>query len=235
MKNFIYLFIALLSLTACENREEIIIKIPETKTITLDTGVDLSADVGGIFNKTSSECEFPDEYEHPIPTKFNVYFIPKRGGETLSFSNIEEGRHEFEVIPSEYTVVVTNSDKKYFGDLPMYSNTLYLFGSKDIDFKEEDNASVIVRNNYASIMVVKNESITSVPQFDGMLMEDVGDYYNIYSKKSGVCYLGINNDTEQVRQRFAANYVHRFMLCPKSGLTIVVQDDIFKYTHDTYL
>ena len=241
MKNLFYLLIIMAITYSCDcDDTDVIVVVPETKKVSLNSKVNLSSDVSPVFNKKKEEsgdarCEFPDYYQHQIPELFNVYFIPKKGGDVLSFENILEGNNEFEITAQEYTVVVTNSDKKYAGELPVYSTDLYLFGSKDIDFSKEDEATITVYNPYASIMVVNNESITSVPKVDGQLMKNVGDYFNIYTTKTSSVYLGINNDQEQVRRKYEINKVYRFILCPTSDLRIILQESIFDNVSSVFL
>lgn len=230
MKQFIYLLIVLFTAISCTEKETVVINLNETKTITLNTGIDLSSKVGDVFNRTpASTCTFPEEYKHSIPDLFNVTFIPTGAGKTYSFSNIKEGQHTFEVPANKYRVVVTNSKVKYPGELPVYTLNLYLYGENTIDFVTEDTGTVIVNNPYSSVMVVDNISITSPPRLDGQSMERVEGYYNIYVKKTSKAQLSINNNQKEINRLFEANKVYRYMICPESDLGIIISDDIFKH------
>lgn len=227
MKNLIYLILLSITIISCGGNEGDLIKIPKTKEVTLGIKYDVKSDSGS-FKSSGSSCTFPNPYVHPIPSEFNVYFIPKDGGSTIEFNSVSTGNNTFKITPKDYTVVVTNSDKTLFEDLPNYSSELYLFSSKDIDFITESNASITVNNNYSAIMVVKNNLITAIPTVEGVPMVDVGDYYNLYSKLSGPLLVDINNGQEQVSRRFPSNYVVRFMVCPEVNLGIIL-NDIFIY------
>lgn len=237
MKKLLTILVSIALLISCSNDDTIIVNQEcPTKEISLNTSILLESDKADIFgSKKESSCEFPELYKHDIPNQFNVYFIPTQGGNTIEFNNIEEGRQTFEIPATEYTVVVTNSNKKYRGELPMYSDTLYLFGQNIIDFSKTDEGEVLVTNDYASVMVVNNSSITSKPNLDGQNMVDVGKYYNLYTRKEGNSYLGINNDSKQVNETFKSNQVYRYMICPEGTFTIIVDNDILVGSNDVKL
>lgn len=236
MRKTISLLLVILATISCsKDTINVYQKEYPTKEISLKTSILLESSKADLFGgKKASSCEFPDLYKHDIPDEFNVYFIPS-SGETIEFNNIKEGKHTFEIPATEYTVVVTNSNKKYRGELPIYSDTLYLFGQNVIDFSQTDNGEVLVTNDYSSIMVVNNTAIKSTPQLDGQNMDDLGEYYNLYTRKEGNSYLGINNDSKQVNETFQPNQVYRYMICPEGTFTIIVDSDILVGSNDVKL
>lgn len=233
-KQLTILAIALLSLTACTEKETIIIN-NEIVEVQLNTKINLSSDVEAIFSKQTLECEFPKKYDHKLPELFNVYFISRNGGENYEFNNVKEGDRTYKIKRDNYRIVVTNSNKKYLGELPVYSTKLYLFGETTANYLINDNADIEVKNTYASVMVVNNDALITPPMLDGQKMANVGDYYNLYVRKKSKSYLGINNDTKQVNKEFKANKVYRYILCQQGSLNIGVDEDIFEETEDTKL
>lgn len=234
----ITILIAVLALSSCSNDDSVIIYNEcQTKEISLNLETSLKVEKNPIFSGKSEtpSCEFPEKYNHEIPSEFNVYFIPKNGGSTIEFNGIKEGKQTFEIPKTNYRVVVTNSKKQFRGELPIYSELLYLFGESEIDFSNTDNGEVLVTNDYASIMVVDNTAITSAPKLDGQTMADIGNYYNLYTRKKGSSYLGINNDSKQVTEKFEPNQVYRYMICPEGTFTIIVDEDILEETNDVKL
>lgn len=221
--------ISLLAIVSCsvENNDY---ECP-TREITLNTRVVLSSETAPMFgSKSTASCEFPDPYEHPIPSEFNVYFVSDT--ETYEFTGVKEGNNTFELPAVEYRIVVTNSDKKYRGDLPIYSEALYLFGENVIDFSTTDEGSVIVTNDYASVMVVNNAAIKSVPKLDGQNMMLAGEYYNLYTRKDGVSYLTIGDG---INRNFSANEVYRFMICPTGRFNIIIDTNVLTTVTDEIL
>lgn len=207
------------------------------KEVTLDMSVLLSRETIPFFQRRSTGCSFPEYYKHKVSSSFNVYFIPTTlaTAEPFSFSGVIEGKTTFKIPAIEYRVVVTNSDKKNRAELPIYSDVLYLYGESVIDFSNVDTVDVEVTNDYTSIMVVKNTAITSVPEFAGVDLYDVGEYYNIYYRSnSGSIYgkLGLNNYAENHEGTFLPNQVYRFMLCPEGNVNIIVEEDILTVVND---
>lgn len=234
MKKTLLTLIAVVTLTACSEKETIIIN-NEIVAVQLNTKINLSSDVEAIFSKQTLECEFTKKYDHKLPELFNVYFISMNGGENYEFNNVKEGNKTYKIKRDNYRIVVTNSNKKYLGELPVYSTKLYLFGETTANYLINDNANIEVKNTYASVMVVNNDAITTTPMLDGQKMANVGDYYNLYIRKKGKSYLGINNDTKQVNKEFKANKVYRYILCQQGSLNIGVDEDILEETEDTKL
>lgn len=234
MKKLLSTLIIAVLFTACTEKETIIIQ-NEIIEVSLNSLVNLDAETGNIFSKKPASCEFPTKYEHNIPTEFNVYFLATNGAKSYEFNNVTEGKKTFKIEKNKYRIVVTNSTKHYRGELDVYSSELYLFGETEVDYTKTTEGYVEVTNDYASVMVVNNDAITSTPVLDGQQMDNVGVYYNLYTRKKGQSYLGINNDTKQVNQVFKANHVYRYILCNKGDLTIDLQDDILEETHDEEL
>lgn len=204
------------------------------KEVTLNMQILMSSETTPIMQRRSS-CAFPELYSHKIETSFNVYLIPTAGGESFEFTGIVEGKNTFEIPLAEYRIVVTNSDKKYREELPVYSDVLYLFGENVVNFKLSDTALVNVTNDYASVMVVNNSAITSIPELDGRVLSDIGSYYNIYTRAVTGSYLGINNHMEQISQTFTANEVYRFMICPEGSFSLVIDSNILTTVNDVRL
>ena len=224
MRKLLILIVALL-LSSCSNDDCVTV---ETKHVTLNTKIVLAEVSYPMFGrKAMASCEFPELYNHKIPSEFNVYFIGDT--ETYEFTGVKEGKNTFEIPAIKYRIVVTNSDKKFRDELPIYSEILYLFGEDRLDFSKVDTADIIITNDYASVMVVNNSAIKSSPQLDGQNMMLAGEYYNLYTRKEDSTYLNLGSG---VNQKFKANEVYRFMICPEGSFNLVIDTDILKKVND---
>src|SRR5699024_6368980 len=99
---------------------------------------------------------------------------------------------------------------------------------------------VTVTNDYASIMVVKNKAITSVPEFAGVELFDFGTYYNIYYRNAeglGLVAgtLQLNDYTLSSEVSVGSNEVHRFMICAEDGLNIILDGNILTQVKETII
>lgn len=223
-------------MASCSSDSDALIPDQEVamKDITLNLDVLIASESSPIMQRRST-CDFPELYHHKISNTFNVYFIPTQGGESFTFTDVNEGKSTFSIPEIEYRVVVTNSDKKYRGELPITADVLYLFGESTVDFKMVDTVDVAVTNDYASIMVVSNTAITHVPVFAGVPLSLTGEYYNIYVRSNDgpiTGTLGINDYKENYEGTFTPNEVYRFMICPQGSVNIIVDSDILTRIHD---
>lgn len=230
-------------LAACSSDSDALIEEVElgVKNVTLNMDVLMASETRPMMQRRAT-CDFPALYEHTIPSSFNVYFIPIDGSAaTIEHTDVGIGKTIFEVPARKYKVIVTNhTTQNGRWELPLHSDVLYLYGESEVDFSILENVDVTVTNDYASIMVVKNKAITSVPEFAGVELFDFGTYYNIYYRNAeglGLVAgtLQLNNYTLSSEVSVGSNEVHRFMICAEDGLNIILDSNILTQVKETII
>ncbi|WP_194774766.1 hypothetical protein [Pararhodonellum marinum] len=183
-------------------------------------------------------CEFPDDYQHDVPSSFDVYFIGADGKE-FKFENVGEGTDTYELPLQSYTIYVTNFSD--YQNLPQYTDQLFMLGTSIVDFSNTSSATVTVLNPYSAVMVgITNQlSISTVPTLEGNALSNVGDWFLIYSLSDAgntedLMITDVRGDQRTLTENFNRNEQYRYVLCIDSDLTIVVED-VFVITNDMFV
>src|SRR5699024_5513433 len=228
MKKLLSILAIALFAISCGDKSTTVVVYPQ-KVIKLDEVNLLTQKDAPMFAKAKSKCSFPAEYQHSLPDKFNLFFVNlSNASDYVKFQEVEERTRTYKVAAREWRVVVTNSSETQQVQLPRHSTELFLWGEETIDFSNKEEGKVEIGNPYAAVMLVDNNAVQSTPTLDGTQMEDVGEYFTLYTKPTQNQNLSFKNyrnknENHQVGP-FKANQVYRYMVCQEVGLEIEVDD-----------
>jgi hypothetical protein len=173
---FMLAVVLLTLIVGCTKEREIIVVVPNVE-VQLNTKQVFNVEEDNLFRSATTRSS----YEHEYPTKYKAYFVSNENkgdytaGQVVKTIIVEKGLQEVVVPALSYTVYVTNYEKeedKWYTwldaleQLPPASNTLYLFGSNEIDYKTAVYGEVEVKNPYAAVMI-QDIRIPDAPTYYG--------------------------------------------------------------------
>ena len=257
MKSFRLTLVAVLlaAVSSCIGTEESQVEFYPEKEVTLNTKR-IIAQSETAFARIQADPNFPD-YTHVIPSQFNVYFIASSGSDQNTvikkFEGLTEGANKVVVPARAYKVVITNLNMddihdKRRGQLPEYSDQLYLYGEAEIDYQKVSNGEVTVTNDYAASMIRKSDMVKSVPVINQTSYFTTDDYYILYLRDQSGASTFTRNTTfsilkpdggtgqHNLQHNYTANKVSRFHFklygVTDGNLNIVVDENILKTIED---
>ena len=207
-------------------------------------------------------------YKHGLPTTFRAYFVSKetkgqytKGQVVKIIDNIVEGGNNVTIPALNYSVIVTNyqlNTDNLLGNgreqLPEQSKVLYLYGQNDIDYSTEVSGNVEVTNDYAALLVYKNEVTLPETIYDNTPFLNTPDWYVLYArKKNGKGPIGKNiqipvtgidgtankYNSSQSFPNMQPNEEYRIIFTRNAGngnganLNVDVQEDILKEVNNS--
>ena len=166
MRKVIFMLaVVLATLFVSCTKERVIIVVPEVE-VHLNTKQFFNVEEGSLFKAATIRST----YEHEYPASYKAYFIANENkgdytaGELVKTIEVTKGLQTVIVPELSYIVYVTNYEQEgiwytwtdALEQLPQASNTLYLFGSNEIDYSLSEYGEVEVKNPYAAVMIQDN-------------------------------------------------------------------------------
>lgn len=172
MRKVIFMLAVLTLIVGCKEREIIVVVVPNVE-VQLNMKQVFNVEEGDLFKAATTRST----YEHVYPTTYTAYFVANENkgdysiGQLVKTIEVTKGLQTVVVPELSYKVYVTNYEKEgswytwtdALEQLPQASNTLYLFGSNEIDYSTKEYGEVEVRNPYAAVMIQGSTRITEAP------------------------------------------------------------------------
>lgn len=161
---FMLAVVLLTLIVGCTKEREVIVVVPNVE-VQLNMKQVFNVEEGNLFKSATARSS----YEHEYPTSYTAYFVANEtkgdytAGQLIKTLNVVKGLQTVVLPKLEYKVYVTNyslatSPSWYtwtdaIEQMPMASNTLYLYGTNIIDYKVDILGEVEVKNPYAAVMI----------------------------------------------------------------------------------
>lgn len=223
------LTVVLLTLiVGCTKEREVIVVVPNVE-VQLNMKQYFNVEEGSLFKAATTRSS----YEHEYPSSYKAYFIANENkgdysiGQLVKTIEVTKGLQTIVVPELSYKVYVTNYEKEgiwYTWDdaieqLPQASNTLYLFGSNEIDYKTAEYGEVEVRNPYSAVMIQDNRIPDAPTHYDsGTSYIPTGDGWWLKYIRNNTTNTGIvvvfthENRTVTINDPIEANKVYKYTL-----------------------
>ena len=248
-KVILMLAVVLLTLiVGCTKEREVIVVVPNVE-VHLNMKQYFNVEEGNLFRAATTRST----YEHEYPTAYTAYFVANENkgdytaGQVVKTISVEKGPQKVVVPELSYKVYVTNYNKPESPNwytwtdaveqMPQATNTLYLYGMNEIDYKTTNVGEVVVENPYAAVMIQGNripdapihyDSGTSyIPTGDGWWLK----YIRNNTTNTGVVVVFTHeNKTVTINDPIEANKIYKYTL-----LSDVPEDDKnFKVEVETF-
>lgn len=164
---FMLAVVLLTLIVGCTKEREIIVVVPNVE-VHLNMKQYFNVEEGSLFKAATTRST----YEHEYPTTYTAYFVANENkgdytkGQLVKSIEVTKGLQTVVVPELSYKVYVTNFSKPdspswytwtdAIEQMPQATNTLYLYGMNEIDYKTAEYGEVVVKNPYSAVMIQDN-------------------------------------------------------------------------------
>jgi hypothetical protein len=229
MRKVIFMLaVVLLTLIVGCTKERTIVVVPNVE-VHLNMKQYFNVEEGNLFKSATTRST----YEHEYPTTYTAYFVANENkggytaGELVKTITVTKGLQTVVVPELSYKVYVTNYEKEgswytwpdAVEQMPQATNTLYLYGMNEIDYKTVEYGEVVVKNPYAAVMIHGNRIPDAPIHYDsGTSYIETGDGWWLKYIRNNTTNTGIvvvfthENRTVAINDPIEANKIYKYTL-----------------------
>lgn len=227
---FMLAVVLLTLIVGCTKEREIIVVVPDVE-VYLNMKQYFSVEEGNLFKSATTRST----YEHEYPTTYTAYFVANENkgdytaGELVKTITVTKGLQTVVVPELSYKVYVTNFSKPESPNwytwsdaveqMPQATNTLYLYGMNEIDYKTVEYGEVVVKNPYSAVMIHGNRIPDAPIHYDSNTSYiSTGDGWWLKYIRNNTTNTGVvvvfthENRTVTINDPIEANKIYKYTL-----------------------
>lgn len=225
---FMLAVVLLTLIVGCTKEREVIAVVPNVE-VHLNMKQYFNVEEGSLFRAATTRST----YEHEYPTTYTAYFVANENkgdyaiGQLVKTIEVTKGLQTVVVPELSYKVFITNYEKEgnwytwtdAVEQMPQATNTLYLYGMNEIDYKTAKYGEVEVKNPYAAVMIHDNRIPDAPTHYDSNTSYiSTGDdwwlkYIRNNTTNTGIVVVFTNENKEiTINDPIEANKVYKYTL-----------------------